>query len=435
MAGFENQRFINAPPTLTLPVKADRLDTDKKAAVVKSIKTLKTAVAKLKELIELAKVDLTVLSDLIYKNHNRFRNDKGFRDHKIVKKLAIRVYTEVKLDTLLSQFLDNFPVAFDIKNLSVGGPPIYLPVSHMAEFVMVRLHGTAKLLLALIQRCENAGAKSRQRMGLGHFWNVALYFSACVSRIWALSLSALSTLTGVYEAFVRIHPCLPSHQSEWLPQGYKLPSSDLLVAITDNAQHLETVRKKLRDNCNAVKTRTTPAAETSNLFKDEGTQNVVHHQEPSQQPLDVGVVIDRNSLKLAENVLQEVAELQPQQPAKDKTAGSSEIPAKKWRKFVKAAGQASTSPESLLRFVSEESLHRKRDRKSALTKSLNQDQWKEMRGQIKEAASQLNSEADSQLVKIGLRSVSRSILHWMADPSFKGQKPGCWDKTYAKFSG
>ena len=151
MAGFENQRFINAPPTLTLPVKADRLDTDKKEAVVKSIKTLKTAVAKLKELIELAKVDLTVLSDLIYKNHNRFRNDKGFRDHKIVKKLAIRVYTEVKLDTLLSQFLDNFPVAFDIKNLSVGGPPIYLPVSHMAEFVMVRLHGTAKLLLALIQ--------------------------------------------------------------------------------------------------------------------------------------------------------------------------------------------------------------------------------------------------------------------------------------------
>ena len=151
MVGFENQRFINAPPTLTLPVKADRLDTDKKEAVVKSIKTLKTAVAKLKELIELAKVDLTVLSDLIYKNHNRFRNDKGFRDHKIVKKLAIRVYTEVKLDTLLSQFLDNFPVAFDIKNLSVGGPPIYLPVSHMAEFVMVRLHGTAKLLLALIQ--------------------------------------------------------------------------------------------------------------------------------------------------------------------------------------------------------------------------------------------------------------------------------------------
>ena len=62
----------------------------------------------------------------------------------------------------------------------------------------------------------------------------------------------------------------------------------------------------------AVKATTTPVAETSNSLKDEGTQNVVHHQEPSQQPLDVGVVIDRNSLKLAENVLQEVAELQPQ---------------------------------------------------------------------------------------------------------------------------
>ena len=83
--------------------------------------------------------------------------------------------------------------------------------------------------------------------------------------------------------------------------------------------------------------------------------------------------------------------------AKDKTPGSSEIPVKKWRKFVKAAGQASTSPESLLKFVSEESLHRKRDRKSALTKSLNQDQWKEMRGQIKEAASQV-TDTETRLV-------------------------------------
>ena len=64
----------------------------------------------------------------------------------------------------------------------------------------------------------------------------------------------------------------------------------------------------------AVKATTTPVAETSNSFKGERPQNVVHHQEPSQQPLDLGVVIDRNSLKLAENVLQEVAELQPQQP-------------------------------------------------------------------------------------------------------------------------
>ena len=166
MTGFENQRFINAPPTLTLPVKADWLDTNKKEAVVKSIKTLKTAVKKLQELNELAKVDLTVLSDLIYKNHNRFRNDKGFRDHKIVKKLALRAYSEVKLGTLLSQFLDNFPMAFDVKNLSVGGPPIYLPVSHMAEFVMVRLHGKAKLLLALIQvysQSENAQRDFKRR--------------------------------------------------------------------------------------------------------------------------------------------------------------------------------------------------------------------------------------------------------------------------------
>ena len=148
--------------------------------LLKALRAMKKTVTKLTEINGYAKVDLTVLNNLIYKNHNRFHNDKGFRDLKLLKKVAVRLFQEVQLDSLVEEFAANMPVPFDVKT----SPSIYLPVAQMAEHLMVRLHGSAKLALATAQYCENAASKAKQKMRLGHFWNVALYCTACVSRLW-----------------------------------------------------------------------------------------------------------------------------------------------------------------------------------------------------------------------------------------------------------
>lgn len=400
---FENQRVIQPPPTLTVLVKD--LDKNRRDGLQKALTTMKRTVAKLREINSYAKVDLTVLNNLIYKNHNRFRNDKGFRDLKLVKKAALRLFQEVQLDNLVEELAANMPVPFDIKT-SAG---VYLPVAPMAEHLMVRLHGTAKLALATAQYCENAAAKSKQKMGLGHFWNVALYCSACVSRLWALSISTLSCILETYEEFSNFCPCLPSQQNTWLPSGYKLPES-LLADITHSKEHLAVIKKKIEDCCPTKKASSTNI--TSRLSAG-----------PHKNIQDVGVIVQRDSIP------QSLPDLTTEEAKA--SAAIPIIPTKKWKKIVKSVTQLTESSDSLAKFISDESGHRKRDRKTAVTKSLSQDQWKEMRGQLKDTLSEIMNAKSSDKT---LSSAKFMILYWLADPSFKGSKPSSWESSYSKYT-
>ena len=62
----------------------------------------------------------------------------------------------------------------------------------------------------------------------------------------------------------------------------------------------------------------------------------------------------------------------------------------------------------LKQFVDDESGHRKKDRKTAVTKALSQDQWKQLRKYIKE-------QADKE--EANLSEISETILSYIANPS------------------
>jgi len=426
-ASFENQRVIQPPATLTLQVKD--MDNYNRDLLLKFSKNLKRIISKLRELTGHAKVDLTVLSNLIYKNHNRFRNDKGFRDLKLVKKTALRMFDEVKLDDVMDELAANMPVPYDLRTAGC----MYLPVRQMAEHVMVRLHGCARLLLVLVQHCEHAAAKAKQKMRLGHFWNVALYSSACVSRLWALSLSTLSAVLEAYEEHFKVHSCLPKHSSNWLPDDYQLPKS-LLADICSSEEQLTVISKKMEDCCVGI-------VNARQESKTSRTQpEVIVAEEDSKQP-DLGVVVERPDIQLAneDKTNQQFREILlcdndlnqsdlgviVERP---EVSQGKDISAKRWRKMVQCVGQTTSSPELLAKFAADESSHRKRDRKSALTKNLSQEQWKEMRTQIKDTL----AESSATSKKAQLESAQKLILYWLADPKFKGLKPDCW-KKYEKY--
>ena len=86
-------------------------------ALMQILKRIKKAQKNMKEIGGFADVELTVLAHLLYKNHNRFRNDKGFKDLKMVKKAALRLYQEVNLPKLMKGFLEDMPVPFDIRKV------------------------------------------------------------------------------------------------------------------------------------------------------------------------------------------------------------------------------------------------------------------------------------------------------------------------------
>ena len=132
-----------------------------------------------KVVIDPLNVERASLSTFIYKNHNRFRNDKGFRDVKLTAKCLARFY-ECQVSKVASDLLDALPIVASVD----AAAALYLPTRAMAEFAMERLEGAFRVLEKLSVYCKLSGEKQFSRMNLGHFWNVALANLAAISRIW-----------------------------------------------------------------------------------------------------------------------------------------------------------------------------------------------------------------------------------------------------------
>ena len=239
----------------------------------------------------------------------------------------------------------------------------------------------------------------------------------------ALSLSALSCILETYNEFSIVHSWLPSQQNSWLPNGYKLPEN-LLADITDSEEHLVMVKKKIEDysGCGA-KTPSSNVTDRTSVtlceIPDLGGKVLIELLSFFLViKFFLSVIVDRNSLP---NILTDTS--------KEETKIAT-IPMKKWKKMVDTITTSTQNPDSLGKFINDESGHRKRDRKTALTKSLSQDQWKEMRSQLKDLLSEITNTKSSEKT---LPSAKLTILYWLADPSFKGSKPKCWDANYSQW--
>ena len=143
-----------------------------------AFRTLRFYLKHYKVLIDSMSVERAALRTFIYKNHNRFRNDKGFRDIKLTSKCLNRFY-ECELSKVAADLLDALPIVPSMEDAT-----LYLPTSAMAEFASERLEGGFRVLEKLTVYCKLSGEKQFCRLNLGHFWNVALANLAAISRIW-----------------------------------------------------------------------------------------------------------------------------------------------------------------------------------------------------------------------------------------------------------
>ena len=146
-----------------------------------AFRTLRFFLKHYKVLIDSMSVERAALNTFIYKNHNRFRNDKGFRDIKLTSKCLDRFY-ECELSKVATDLLDALPIVASVEDAT-----LYLPTSAMAEYALERLEGGFRVLEKLTIYCKLSGEMQFCRLNLGHFWNVALANLAAISRIWYVS--------------------------------------------------------------------------------------------------------------------------------------------------------------------------------------------------------------------------------------------------------
>ncbi len=84
-------------------------------------------------------VELNLLKQLLHKNKNRFRNDKGFKDAQMIHKNWTK-YQKVMLSKTLSFFHESLPLPLDLKNLH--REKLFLPSVQMLQFFLVKLRGS-----------------------------------------------------------------------------------------------------------------------------------------------------------------------------------------------------------------------------------------------------------------------------------------------------
>lgn len=124
--------------------------------------------------IDVLHKEAAVLSRLIYRMKNKFRNDKGLRSMIALNKTLIHYY-----NMFLPKAYENLQSIIEMEDESY-----ILPSKQMVEYVLVRTQGFANLMAKIGNIARYAAHFFKERMSLGHAWNIAIIAYANVCRIW-----------------------------------------------------------------------------------------------------------------------------------------------------------------------------------------------------------------------------------------------------------
>ena len=132
--------------------------------VIKSRTKIKTAQADMEQDFEVLQEELKLLNTVLYKNHNRFRNDKGYKTLRMLEK-SVQKLLGSNVKSITDDFLGFIPDSPIQSNL-------HLPTAAMCQYAALQYYNLAALLQKIEILSRKSGLLSMQRLNLGHFWGV-----------------------------------------------------------------------------------------------------------------------------------------------------------------------------------------------------------------------------------------------------------------------
>ena len=339
------------PMNTTVPAKHIDQKDEKEIGQLKW--RIKETLGGMKADLQIVLEEEVLLNQVLYKIHNRFHNDRGYKDlrmfDKTVRKLLAHPHVQ-KLEDLLS-FLPSALTSLPSALTSLPSSLTSLPTRAMAHHSALQLYGAAALLHRLLALATNSGLLAVQRLNLGHFWGVGAQQLACVARLWLVARHLLASLQAAYCPLIRLLALLPGEEEEVM----KLPSNLDSLLPEDLVGGMEVVEEAV-----------------------EEVEMVEKRVASVDSFLDIGVPVKR--LKTVEPVVAE---------AKQKDS-LSDI----------------HSLEELKLFLEAETKLRKVSKKTCLTRHLKQEDWKRLRTDILKA---VNEKMPNKSLKLCCR-IFRSAL-------------------------
>ena len=276
-----------------------------------------------------------LLSQVLYKIHNRFHNDPGYRDLRMLEKSTKKLLSHNFLRST-NTFLSYLP-----SSTSASQAPTRLMARHAA----LQLYGAAALLNRVVTLCSLSGVSAFQRISLGHFWGVAAHQLGMVGRLWSIAKHLVAAVKEAYShmrALVSLlsgddvgEPLLPQTLESFLPEHTArdtISNTDMQVSTTADVQ---------------------PSLESF---------------------LDLGVPVRRSLKAKVESGTQGK---EKEEPSEIKTTVQIEHQKKTIDSFSEIH-----SLEQLGIFLKQETKLRKVSKKTCVTSKLKQDEWKTLKAEV-----------------------------------------------------
>ena len=280
---------------------------------------------------------MKLLDTLIYKNTNRFRNDKGFQGLKMTQ-TSMKKLQDINIMQEIQKFRELLPLSSDVYKLTA----LYLPTLPALQYFQIVHLRAFKLCQKIIGRCQHACNHLTYRIKLGHFWNWAAYNLASIGRLWTLTQVLMVNLHLSYEFHSKLFSFIPqsSGSAQWSGSHVKFPESLLQNEQLNNSDTLRNLLGK----------------SDFPIMEEE-----VKKAEFSIVDTLVGEIVERNEV-----------ENEP----KPKVLKKQKLKVTKWLKTIK-------TKQDVKDFIQSETKLRKECRKNAATKKLEQNEWKELKTTLK----------------------------------------------------
>ncbi|XP_063975920.1 uncharacterized protein LOC135161874 isoform X2 [Diachasmimorpha longicaudata] len=159
--------------------------------------------------------EAAILSRLIYRMKSKFRSDKGLKN---MEKLNSALLNYLKLSIERDYEYLKANTALNENNAT-------LPSRQMAEYVLVRTQGFAKLMCRIESVAKTAADFLKTRVNLGQAWTVSAIAYSVISRIWLLSRYLLKKSCNWYNDLYSFMKQLRPVGVDWMPHEQTLPSN------------------------------------------------------------------------------------------------------------------------------------------------------------------------------------------------------------------
>lgn len=300
-----------------------------------------------------------LLGQALYKIHNRFHNDPGYRDLRMLEK-SVQKFLGHNFLRCVNNFLSYLPSSLSSQ----------LPTTSMARHAALQLYGAAALLDRVVRLCQLSGVSAFQRIGLGHFWGIAAHQLGMVGRLWTLARHMIRTIHEAFSPLPVLLTLLPGEQI-----GNPLP--DTLESFLPNNDKL------------------------LNGINDEDSKKVapvVKEQWSVDSFLDLGVPVQRIK---AETSKVESMDLSVTE------AGEACVGTKvEGRKTKMDAFSDLHSLDQLGAFLKQESKMRKVMRKNCITAKLRQEEWKAVKTEVLKS---MNERVPNKSIKLCRKILRKAI--------------------------